>query len=354
MRQQVDNRTRPKTRRPDVLSYNLRVSEQMRRTNRFTTHILSSLRRTTMPAFYRLTDRLEPVEPDKEIDSSQPFVEVLKTDELESIGISDIDALDSLRSLAASQSTYVDVFPDCMIGSLSIPNRADLLEDPACFGFYLDKTRLIFVDNGDVCKTVLDEIAKGHRANNTSLARVLYEFLKYTVKDDTVFLAGVEENLGDVEERILNRKKRVTNSSMLQIRKKILRIDSYYQQLSDMSSIMSDDEHRMLSKEERRLFHLFSQQCDRLMQHAQALKDYSLQLRELFQMQIDTQQNEVMRWFTVITTIFVPLTLITSWYGMNFENIPELSWPFSYPIVIAVCIVLVIIEIRFFKRKKWL
>ena len=307
-----------------------------------------------MPALYRLTDQLKAIDPEGGADPSEPVVEVLKTDELDAIGISDVDALDSLRSLAASLSTYVDVFPDCMIGSLSIPNKTDLLKDPSCFGFYLDTTRLIFVDNGDVCESILDEIAKAHRTNSPTLARVLYEFLKFTVKDDAVYLADVEEKLGDTEENILDRKRHVTNHHMLQIRRKILRLDSYYQQLSDMSSVMSDDEHRMLSKEERRLFHLFSQQCDRLMDRAQSLKDYSLQLRELFQMQIDTQQNEIMRWFTVITTIFVPLTLITSWYGMNFEAMPELNWPFSYPIVIAICIVLVIIEIRFFKRKKWL
>ncbi|WP_180326607.1 magnesium transporter CorA family protein [Raoultibacter phocaeensis] len=307
-----------------------------------------------MPALYRLTDRLEAIDPEEEIDSAEPVVEVLKTDELDSIGISDIDALESLKSLAASQSTYVDVFPDCMIGSLSIPDKADLLKAPACFGFYLDTTRLIFVDNGDVCESILDGIASMHRTISPTLARVLYEFLKFTVKDDAVYLADVEEKLGDTEETILDRKRHVTNNHMLQIRRKILRLDSYYQQLSDMSSVMSDDEHRMLAKEERRLFHLFSEQCDRLMDRAQSLKDYSLQLRELFQMQIDTQQNEIMQWFTVITTIFVPLTLITSWYGMNFEAMPELAWPFSYPIVIIVCIVLVIIEIRFFKRKKWL
>lgn len=307
-----------------------------------------------MSSRYRLADRLEPVGPEEILDPSQPVVEVLRADEFGSIGIGGIDALDSLRGLAASQSSYVDVFPDCMIGSLAIPNKADLLNDPARFGFYLDKMRLVFVDDGTVCASILDSMAAAHRTHGPTLARVLYEFLKYTVKDDTLFLADVEDKLGDIEEDILNRKRHVTNHRMLQIRRKVLRLDNYYQQLSDMSSIMSDDEHRMLSKEERHLFYLFSRQTDRLMQRAQSLKDYSLQLRELFQMQIDTQQNEIMRWFTVITTIFVPLTLITSWYGMNFKFMPELEWQYGYLVVIVICIVLVIVELWVFKKKKWL
>ena len=307
-----------------------------------------------MPALYRLTDRLEALDPEQGTDPAQPVIEVLRTDELDSIGIEDIDALESLRSLASSQSSYVDAFPDCMIGSLSIPNKNDLLDEPSCFGFYLDQMRLIFVDDGNICESILNSIAKARPACNLTVARVLYEFLKFTVKDDTLFLADVEDKLGDTEENILDRKRHVTNHHMLQVRRKILKLDNYYQQLSDMSSIMSEDEHHMLAKEERRLFHLFSQQADRLMQRAQSLKDYSLQLRELYQMQIDTQQNEIMRWFTVITTIFVPLTLITSWYGMNFQNMPELASPYAYPIIIVVCVALIVVELGFFKKKKWL
>ena len=84
-----------------------------------------------MPALYRITDRLEAIDPQQKTNPSELIVEVLRTEELGSIGIGDADALESLRSLAASQSSYVDVFPDCMIGSLSIPNKAQLLEDPS-------------------------------------------------------------------------------------------------------------------------------------------------------------------------------------------------------------------------------
>ena len=57
---------------------------------------------------------------------------------------------------------------------------------------------------------------------------------------------------------------------------------------------------------------------------------------------------------TVVTSIFMPLTLITGWYGMNFVHMPELKEPAAYPIVIAVCILIVIGCLVFFKRKKWL
>lgn len=102
------------------------------------------------------------------------------------------------------------------------------------------------------------------------------------------------------------------------------------------------------------MFTLFSHQAERLLKRSQTLKEYSFQLRELYQTQIDIKQNDTIQWFTVITTIFVPLTLITSWYGMNFRFMPELDMPWSYFVIMAVCAVIVIFELRFFKRKKWL
>ena len=60
-----------------------------------------------------------------------------------------------------------------------------------------------------------------------------------------------------------------------------------------------------------------------------------------------------MRILTVVTTIFMPLTLIAGWYGMNFKYMPELMSKYGYPGVIVFSILVVVIEIIYFKRKKW-
>jgi magnesium transporter len=57
---------------------------------------------------------------------------------------------------------------------------------------------------------------------------------------------------------------------------------------------------------------------------------------------------------TVITTIFMPLTLIAGWYGMNFRYMPELGWSLGYPVVIGISIAIVIACLVFFKKKNWL
>ena len=66
------------------------------------------------------------------------------------------------------------------------------------------------------------------------------------------------------------------------------------------------------------------------------------------------KQNNIMTLLTVVTSVFMPLTLITGWYGMNFKYMPELNVPVSYPIVFVVCILIVVVSLLYFKRKKWL
>ncbi|MPN50396.1 Cobalt/magnesium transport protein CorA [bioreactor metagenome] len=59
-----------------------------------------------------------------------------------------------------------------------------------------------------------------------------------------------------------------------------------------------------------------------------------------------------MKIFTVITAIFLPLTLLVGWYGMNF-HMPELQWAYGYPAVIVVSIALMVALILLFKKKDW-
>ena len=71
------------------------------------------------------------------------------------------------------------------------------------------------------------------------------------------------------------------------------------------------------------------------------------------QAQIDAQQNRVITMLTIITTIFLPLTLLVGWYGMNFAGMPELTWKYGYPVIVVVSIVIVGISLWVCKRKKF-
>ncbi|UCF83748.1 MAG: magnesium/cobalt transporter CorA [Desulfobacteraceae bacterium] len=69
---------------------------------------------------------------------------------------------------------------------------------------------------------------------------------------------------------------------------------------------------------------------------------------------VSNKMNEVMKVLTIIATIFIPLTFIAGIYGMNFKYMPELEWHWAYPVIWAVIIVLGVLMLMAFKRKKWL
>ena len=82
------------------------------------------------------------------------------------------------------------------------------------------------------------------------------------------------------------------------------------------------------------------------------LREFLTQVREAYQSQIDIEQNQIMKIFTVITAIFLPLTLIVGWYGMNFR-IPELDWTYGYLYVIGLSVVVCLITYQIIKRNHW-
>ncbi|MCW4027360.1 MAG: magnesium and cobalt transport protein CorA, partial [Candidatus Bathyarchaeota archaeon] len=64
--------------------------------------------------------------------------------------------------------------------------------------------------------------------------------------------------------------------------------------------------------------------------------------------------NEVMKVLTIIATIFIPLTLVSSVYGMNFTYMPELGFPWGYPLVLLSMAIIAAVMLVFFRRKRWL
>ena len=98
---------------------------------------------------------------------------------------------------------------------------------------------------------------------------------------------------------------------------------------------------------------MLEKRLGRLRNEAQLLREYCLQVRELFQAEIDILQNRIMKILTIVTTIFLPLSLLAGWYGMNFTGMPELTWKYGYPAVIAVSILVVAVCLWIMKKKKF-
>lgn len=257
------------------------------------------------------------------------------------------------RSLSPVQYCKIETFSDCIQGTMKIPGKQDKGTSPLLFGFYQKDSTLILISETGELKHYLDRM-RNDSMKGCTLNQFLLNFFELLIAEDVLYLQKLEERLNQVEEMLLSRQPEHFNEEILRYRKKLSGLHSYYEQLMNLGDLMQANISQALTREECAGWQLYTGRSERLHDHVEMLREYLLQLRELYQAQIDLQQNRVMSILTVVTTIFLPLTLIAGWYGMNFPGMPEFEWKYGYPAVIIISILIIVLEIIYFKKKKML
>ena len=141
----------------------------------------------------------------------------------------------------------------------------------------------------------------------------------------------------------------------MKYRKRFNIFHAYYEQLMNMGDVMQTSVNGGLSEEEKSTVAVIFQPGERPHDHVEMLcGNISCRSGNFTSHSLRCEENQVMSILTVVTTIFLPLTLIAGWYGMNFPNMPEFGWKYAYPAVIIVSILVIILEIIYFKKKKML
>ena len=252
-------------------------------------------------------------------------------------------------------TTHAQVNYDSLTGTFCIPNRKDFDAEDVKFSFALDEKGIIFIDDTGAAEAIVESIRSTRRWRTPSLERFLYDFLEQIVKDDLALMTRLELEMDTMEQAVLeDHEDALPIGRLNEIRMEIRDLQNHYEQLLDLAEELEENENGFFQQENLRYFRQFLSRVERLRDMATALRDYTIQIHDLYATQVDVRQNRIMTILTVITSIFLPLTLIAGWYGMNFRYMPELNWPWSYPIVFVVCIVIVVACLIFFKKKKWL
>ena len=167
-----------------------------------------------------------------------------------------------------------------------------------------------------------------------------------------LYLQKIEENLEKLEDVVIKRIPEHFNEVIMRYRKQLSESRAYYEQLMNMGDFMQMYMNRESLVEEEQGWERYMNRVERLHNYVETIREYLQQIREMYQTQIDIHQNRIMSILTIVTTLFLPLTLITGWYGMNFPGMPEFQWKYGYLAVIGVSVLLIIIEIVYFKKKR--
>ncbi len=215
---------------------------------------------------------------------------------------------------------------------------------------------LIYFSKNDLC--ILSDIKEVHSIANsvaekdTEVQKILYQFFVELIKNDMDYLEQLEEEITLSEDDLLERTSSECTEKIVEYRKMLLKLKRYYEQLNTIFEGFSDNENKLLSDDDLRIYKILDNRVDRLYATVLNLRDYVTQMREAYQARIDIEQNNLMRIFTVVTSIFMPLSLIAGWYGMNLR-MPEFAWKYGYLAVIILSVAVCITCLIYFKKKKW-
>lgn len=327
---------------------------------RFSIPFCTLLKKGLEIMYYQINESIIPIKR-KNIDPDKLTIGLISLEDLDkcytSFGFSP-STVAECKSCCRHMHSKIDSYKDYIYGIIFGINEHQIMKVQDRIGIYIKHNLLLIVIIEDKDNSVLTKFNKMlDQLNITKMSqeKLIFSFLERLIIEDYDMLEDIETEISEHEDRINTRKlDKSFNCEITEIRKKLLLIDDYYQQLIAIGEELEENSSDLFSEENLRYFKIFSDKAYRLSSNTRMLQEYSVQIREAYHSQLDNDLNNTMELFTVITTIFLPLTLIVGWYGMNFTTMPELTWKYGYLFVITLSIVVVIICLIYFKKKKFM
>lgn len=217
--------------------------------------------------------------------------------------------------------------------------------------FLTERVLLLICDTEQLLEASQKELEEPRQ--NLTVEKILSGLFEGLLSEDAAYLALLEREIEQLEDDVLlDKKQKDYTKKILHLRKRLMTLKRHYERVTDVFERLMLNENGLLSWRGLKLLQIPFGRAERLYQEVLHLLDYVTQVREAYQAEVDISLNLTMKLFTVLAAVFLPLTLIAGWYGMNF-NMPEYHWVGGYPVVIGASIVVVVVCIIYFKKKKW-
>lgn len=212
---------------------------------------------------------------------------------------------------------------------------------------------ILIVDHDRFAEKCIDTILAMRPHFSDGPDNFLADFLVTVIKDDPAEAQQLDSRLSGLEQAVLSGKTDKFIHQISAIRKDLNRNMRFYTQLEEFALSLQTDASDLFDSFSAKRLSYFLRRVHALREEMQILREYATQISSEYQSQVDILQNHVMKLLTIVTTLFLPLSLIVGWYGMNFANMPELSWTYGYPAIIAVSVIVILVLVYYFKKKKW-
>ena len=238
---------------------------------------------------------------------------------------------------------------------LTASDKGDILVEQ--ISFVLGRNYVLsFQENGtDVFQSVRDRlrVGKGRLRQNGS------DYLVYALIDAVVdqyfeVLEMLGERIEAMQERLMADPRPETLKDIHALKRQLLFVRRAVWPLREAINNLSRSECPYLHEPTKVFFRDVYDHVVQIVDTIETLREMVSASLDIYLSSVSYRLNSVMRVLTVITTIFMPLSFIAGIYGMNFEYMPELKWPWGYPMALGIMGLVATTMLLGFRWKKWL
>lgn len=238
---------------------------------------------------------------------------------------------------------------------LMLSERGDIVVEQV--SFVLGRNYVLsFQENGaDVFHSVRDRLRGGKgRLRQNGSDYLLYALIDAVVDQYFAVLEMLGERIESLQERVISDPKPDTLKDIHALKRQLLFVRRAVWPLREAMNNLSRSECPFVHDPTKVFFRDVYDHVVQIVDTIETLREMVSASLDIYLSSVSYRLNTVMRVLTVITTIFMPLTFIAGIYGMNFEYMPELKWPWGYPIALSLMGVVAAVMLIGFRRKKWL
>ncbi|TRV05652.1 MAG: magnesium/cobalt transporter CorA [Microcystis wesenbergii Mw_QC_B_20070930_S4] len=184
------------------------------------------------------------------------------------------------------------------------------------------------------------------------------DYLTYLLLDTIIdgyfpVVEHYEDRIEALEDAIISNPDRDTMQEIYDVRRELLALRRLIWPMRNVLHLLMRDHHGIVSDEVQIYFRDSYDHVIQILEIIEAYRELAASLMDVYMSTMGNKLNEIMKFLTVISTIFIPLTFIVGVYGMNFENMPELKGEWSYFMVWLVMLAVAGGLIFYFWRKGW-
>ena len=183
---------------------------------------------------------------------------------------------------------------------------------------------------------------------------LMYALLDYIVDNYFIILDKTEIAIDSIETQILNNTENATRSNIYQLKRQLSEIRRAVMPLRDVVGRFAREDSDFVDRGTIIFVRDLNDHVMRVIEMIDNQRDMLNNLNDLYHSELTNRANHVMKVLTIVSAIFIPLTFLAGIYGMNFDNLPELHFYNAYYWLWGIMVLIVIFQLFYFKKKKWL